>query len=163
MKEIELTQGYIALVDDEDYKRVNNFKWHIKRCLNTIYATGWVGRSGRKKKTSMHRYIMGLSLYNKKKIDHTDHNGLNNQKSNLKICTQFENMKNQISNKGVSRYKGVRWHKREKKWYSQIMSDNVRIHLGVFADERLAAEAYNLAAVKYHGEFAKLNEIPKEG
>lgn len=157
--DIKLTQGYVATVDNEDYDRVNQFKWQIKKCGNAIYACGWVGEWKNKKRMAMHRFIMNIPLNDIRKIDHADHDGLNNQKSNLRICTQFENMKNRISKNGSSKYKGVHWHKRDRKWYAQIRVNKKTIHLGIFAWEDQAALTYNKAAKKHHGEFALLNEV----
>ena len=117
MKEIPLTQGYVALIDDEDYELVSKYKWHVRVCNTNKYANSNV----QKKRTtmSMHRLIMGFPVG--LQIDHCDHNGLNNQKSNLRVCTKDENNRNRIIGKNKSsKYKGVCWHKATKKWMSRI-------------------------------------------
>lgn len=103
----------------------------------------------------MHRQILGLT---DPKIftDHKDHNGLNNQRSNLRIATHGQNMANK-SPSGKSKYMGVSWNKNDKKWRSQIRKNRVTIYLGSYINEIDAAIAYNNKAVEVHGEFANLN------
>ena len=85
MKEITLTQGYIALVDDEDYDVLSQFNWSVKIKKYTCYAQGW-------NRKSMHRMIMRCP--DNMEVDHRDGDGLNNQKHNLKVCTHLENIRN---------------------------------------------------------------------
>jgi hypothetical protein len=105
----------------------------------------------------MHRAIMapadGLC------IDHRNHIGLDNRRSNLRKATKAQNNRNRKKKigSGVSIYKGVAWHKYRKKWYAAIYADGRKIFLGYFDDETKAAKAYDVAAIKYHGEFASLN------
>ena len=156
MKNIELTQGHVALVDDEDYERVNQYLWQIKGDGNNVCARGWIGE----KKIYMHRFIMNLTHNDKQVIDHIDHDGLNNKKANLRICDQGNNMKNRLSVKNSSScYKGISWNKRDKIWNVAIKADGRRYYIGIFKCEIEAAKAYNKAALKHHGEFAKLNII----
>ncbi|MBW8001156.1 MAG: hypothetical protein FVQ80_03940 [Planctomycetes bacterium] len=91
-------------------------------------------------------------------VDHIDHDGLNNRKENLRLCTYAQNAKNIKScAKKSSIYKGVYWHKGTKKWAVQITCDGKSHHLGYFDDQTAAAKAYDIAATKLHGEFASLN------
>jgi hypothetical protein len=91
-------------------------------------------------------------------VDHIDHNGLNNRKKNLRNCTFAENCRNtRLSSGTTSKYKGVHWHKRQKKWAAAIRCNNKTHHLGYFTDEAEAAKVYDKAAKKYHGVFASLN------
>ena len=93
-------------------------------------------------------------------IDHIDGNSLNNQKNNLRICTQSQNCSNQkIGKSNTSGYKGVSYNKGQGKYNSRIRFNKKLIHLGYFVNLKDAARAYNEAAVKYHGEFANLNKI----
>ena len=155
MREISLTQGYVALVDDEDYERVNQYKWH--------YCQGYAVRKphiGYKKRIGqlMHRFI------NKTKDGfHTDHingNGLDNRKINLRTCTASQNaMNSKIPKNNTSGFKGVYWRKDIEKWRAKIVINRETIHLGHYESRIKAARAYNEAALEYHGEHAKLNII----
>lgn len=156
MKEIKLTKGFVAFVDDEDFERVNAFKWCVRIKSNTQYAIRGVSIGGRKTKTiTMHQFI------NKADIgyvtDHIDRNGLNNQKSNLRTCTQSENCMNRKTNYGSSKYKGVSFNKKLSKYVCYIRVNKKIIHFGCFEDEKIAAKSYDLAAIKYFGEFANIN------
>ena len=150
MKEIKLTQNTVTQVDDEDYEYINQWKWHTQSNKVTKYAV----RTSNK--IAMHRVIMntpkGLQ------VDHIDHNGLNNQKANLRNCTHGQNQMNRKSS-GKSKYLGVYLDKRNrtKKFRAMIRVDNKNIYLGSFLNEREAALVYNDNAIIYHGEFAKLN------
>ena len=91
-------------------------------------------------------------------VDHIDHNGLNNQKKNLRLATFTQNCQNQRRcSHGTSKYKGVHWHKSCKKWAAAIRCDNKTYHLGYFKDEIAAALAYDSAARRLHKDFAALN------
>jgi len=96
-------------------------------------------------------------------VDHIDRDGLNNQKSNLRVCTNSQNSCNKIahSDRRASKYKGIGHTKRNrtKKWSAKICVNGKQKGLGSFLTEREAAEAYNVAALKYHGEFANLNVL----
>lgn len=155
MKEIKLTQGKVALVDDEDFKALNQFKWYAHKYRNTFYANRGVGLNGKQITQSMHGVIM-----NGKGIDHHDHNGLNNQKSNLRLCTQSENCMNRSKMGNTSSiYKGVHFHKPNNKWLSSLRINGKHVHLGLFVSEIDAARAYNAKAVELFGEFVNLNNI----
>lgn len=164
MKEIQLSkQGkmkgkYFALVDDEDFERINSFNWYLGRSGNTLYAARTFSVQGKKFVQYMHGAIM-----NRKSIDHIDHNGLNNQKSNLRFCTVSENNMNQRKQENRSSiYKGVSFNKRTGKWKAEIQINGKRIHLGRFILEVEAARAYNAKAISLFLEFANLNIIPNE-
>lgn len=159
-KLIPLTQGKFAVVDAEDFEYLNQWKWfYFKPPHSNIGYARRTKHSGTKTiGILMHREILG----NPKgiKIDHRNRNGLHNWKNNLRPSTHSENMCNQISHKGSSsKYRGVHWHKEHKKWGGIIIKNKKRYWLGYFKTEKEAALAYNDAAPKYHGEFARLNEI----
>ena len=159
MKTIQLTQGKEAFVDDEDFERINKHKWTVLKKSNTFYARRTInGGSPSQRHIKMHREIMGLTPKDGLVVDHINGNGLDNRKRNLRICTQFQNMKNTLKRPGkTSKYKGVYWRKERGKWQARITFQNKRIRLGHFEDESEAARAYDGAAKKYFGEFAKLN------
>lgn len=154
MKEIKLTQGKVALVDDEDFDRVNQFEWFVGNGSKT-HASRALLNSGPKRERQMHRFIMnappGMC------VDHIDGNGFNNCRSNLRVCTQSQNNKNRRIQKHSSPYKGVCWHKKNRKWVSCIRVETKRIYLGSFHNAILAAVEYDLAALKHFGLFAKTN------
>jgi hypothetical protein len=160
-KEIKLTQGKVAIVDDDMYDYLNQWKWCLRPTGNGIFYAirGFRNRKKSKVKSiSMHRQIMNPDKGYV--IDHIDGNTLNNQKINLRICTQSQNCSNQkISIKNTTGFKGVRFNKINNKYYSKITVNRKNIYLGGFIDPIDAARAYNAAALKYHGEFANLNKI----
>jgi len=156
MKIIKLNKGFIALVDDEDYEYLNQWHWTAQECGLTFYARREFNGD---KKIFMHRIIINVPI--ELEVDHIDHNGLNNQKSNLRICTHIQNSWNQTSNRGKSKYKGVLIIEKNNHTYiaAQIRYKGKKYHLGHFASEADAAIEYNEAAKKYFGSFAKLNII----
>jgi len=160
MKKIPLTKGFVALVDDEDYARVSQYKWCAltRNNYDTVYAVRAVRIGGKCKTIMLHRLILNLPRSRKPEVDHKDNNGLNNQKQNLRICTYSENGANQRKTRGASsKYKGVHWDKGRSKWRSEINVAGCRISLGRFSSEEEAGEAYDKAAYRAFGSFAKLN------
>lgn len=158
MKIIWLTKGQFTLVDDEDFERLNKWKWYAHKGTSTFYACRRENVAYKKYVSiSMHRYLLGLSD-SKTMADHKDGNGLNNQRANLRGATRSQNAANSRNRKdGSSKYKGVSWTVRDKRWAANIDLNSVRISLGYFINEADAAIAYNEAAIKYHGQFAKIN------
>lgn len=168
MKKILLTQGQFAIVDDEDFVRVKGFRWYADCKKNGIKRNWYAGHlfwnSKCKKKegeVSLHRFILRAKVG--ERVDHVNHNGLDNRKCNLRICTHSENMRNRVIGKNnTSGFKGVCLDKRNGRWYAQIKVDKRLFFLGSFVDKTDAARAYNEAAKKYHGEFAYLNKIDEK-
>lgn len=155
MKEIKLTQGKIALIDDEDFEELSRYKWCAKKNRKTFYAIRGIKKTNGKWTTLyMHRFILRES--NSLVItDHKDENGLNNQKYNLRPCTASKNKMNrgkQANN--TSGFKGVSWHKRMKKWKAEIEAKGKIFFLGLFLTPEEAYKAYCEAAQKHHKEFA---------
>jgi len=151
-KLIPLTQGKFAIVDPEDYDELSRYKWTAAKSPNTFYAV----RSVRRRQIRMHRLITdapkGLV------VDHRNHNGLDNRKQNLRLCTRPENARNQRPQTNrSSKYKGVCWHKNQKKWLARVYSNGVTYHLGSFKSEIAAAKAYDKKAKELFGEYACLN------
>ncbi len=160
MKEIPLTQGYVALVDDEDFERVNAHKWRAHVISKTpnllVYAVRSLTRINRKRThIYMHHFILG----SKSLRDHWDDNGLNNQRSNLRPATCAQNVANARKRGGCSsRYRGVGWRRDIQKWTARIVKDGVEYRIGYFREECDAALAYNLKAYELFGDFARFNE-----
>lgn len=166
MREIFLTQNQIALVDDEDCEWLMQWKWSAWKPFQTYYAIrnkhkGEYKSISKRGIVRMHNAILeyhGIIIGEKEECDHINGNGLDNQKNNLRIVLQKHNSFNKGSYKNsFSEYKGVSWHKATNKWIAQIQVDLEKIYLGVFKNEKEAARAYNEAALKYHGEYARLN------
>lgn len=158
MKEIQLTQGMVALVDDADFDYLNQWKWSLCKIGNNNYAarSKKIPKTRRSVSFRMHRIILDVpkGLY----VDHIDGNGLNNQRSNLRICTNQDNARNQPARKNVtSQFKGVGWHKDHNKWRAYITDMHKAIHIGMFKSEKEAALAYDKRAKELFGEFARLN------
>jgi hypothetical protein len=162
MKTISLTDNHVALVDDDLFEHLNQWNWRAVKDGNTIYVKRNFRIGSHVKTIQMHRLIMELSHGDGKQVDHIDGNGLNNQKANLRICTNSQNHANIPKRFGKSVFKGVYFNTGSQKWLAQIRVNNQRKHLGYFAREKDAAVAYNKAALIHFGEFAKLNNIKKE-
>lgn len=162
MKEITLNKGFVSIVDDEDYDHLMKweYRWFVHKdssCDSLYYVVSYIkNEQGKRKHISMHRIIM--NALDGTEIDHIDHNGLNNQKSNLRFCTHGQNCMNR-SYEGSSKYNGVCYRKSSNKYVAQIKVKGVKIGLGYFDldKEEDAARAYDEAAKRYHGEFANLN------
>lgn len=154
MKEILLTCGRIAFVDDEDYALVNQYSWsagisrYAERTVHEKDGTQWTQR--------MHTLIMDLP--EGMEVDHRDRNGLNNQRHNMRAATRWQNAANMVMPQGEngSGYRGVD-QLPSGRWRVKI-SCNMRVqHVGVFDTAEEAARAYDTAAKELHGEFAILN------
>ena len=138
MKRIKLTKNRIAVIDDEDYERLNKYKWY--------YDKGYAKRNIRIGTKRTFRY-MHWDVIGKPKsgleIDHINGDGLDNRRENLKACTHRMNMMNRRKNdNNKSGYKGVCWHKTSQKWMAQTMVYGRRIYLGVFSNNLDAVKAY---------------------
>lgn len=150
--------GKFAIVDDEDYEHLNQFKWHLNEFG---YArTGTYKFNKHNGAILMHRFI--LNAPKNMDVDHINHNTLDNRKINLRLCTRSQNLHNSKKRKNVyfsSKYKGVNWQEDIGRWRARIQIEKKPIHLGTFDNEIEAAIAYNNAARKYFGKFAKVNLI----
>jgi hypothetical protein len=158
MKEIKLSQNLVTQIDDEDYEYLNQFKWSAFKDKNTFYAVRCFNQNGVTSFKRIHRIIMKITD-SKIKIDHKDGNGLNNQKSNLRICTIGQNNSNRrpAKNKKLSIYLGV--YKEYNRYTAYIRHNKKREKIGSYSSEVEAAKAYNSKALEYHKEFARLNDV----
>ena len=157
IKKIKLTQGKFALVDDEDYEKISNYKWHASKRNKTFYAErGVTVAPNERRKIGMHNEIMDSP--DGKTIDHINNNGLDNRKENLRFSTQYQQTLNRRNKKnGSSKFKGVYWHKKRKKWIARIKTKEKLKYIGSFDDEKKAGLAYDKEAIINFGEFANLN------
>lgn len=159
MKSIILTQNKVALVDDDTFEDLNAFRWYAytkktKRNDGCWYAARKIRINGKWTCIHMHSQIMN----SRECIDHIDNDGLNNQRDNLRFASSTQNHANNRKRINCSSiYKGVCFLKSRNKWLAQIMMFQKRKFLGHFDSEEDAAKAYDLAAKKLFGDFAKLN------
>ena len=153
-KQISLTRGYVALVDDNDYAWLSQNKWLV---VGPGYA-GRFDRTGSKPKLIyMHRAI--LDAQSKQRVDHINANKLDNRRENLRIVTNRQNHQNRTPRRDTSSdgRKGVSWHKHTGKWYARIMVNGQRVHLGYFKGIEGATLLYDAAARHFFGEYARPN------
>ena len=157
MKNIYLTKDKYTIVDDEDYKYLNQWKWRL-------HSKGYAYRNEKRIKNHtrkgilMHRQIMKLN--SQKEIDHINRNKLDNRKNNLRISSSTQNhMNKEKSKNNTSGYKGITYDKRKNKWMAQIQKNKKNIFIGYFNDKKSAATAYNRKAKELFNNFAFLNKI----
>jgi hypothetical protein len=148
VRRIPLGGGHYALVDAEDFEWLNQWKWYL--------ANGYATRVEKGKVISMHRQIMqppkGML------VDHINHEKEDNRRINLRICTWQENMYNRSKRRGsVSRFNGVTYRKRSRKWIATVWFKGKHIWSQAFDDEVEAARAYDRKAVEVFGPYANVN------
>lgn len=155
MNQIKLSSDKVALVDDEDFEYLSQFKWYD--------AHGYAARNyfikGKHIHVSMHREILG-NIPSNVQTDHINGNKLDNRRENLRLCNNAQNNQNKgLTKDNTTGFKGLRWYKPSKRWQVRIAVYGKQIHLGYFKDITKAVKTYNTAAKKYHGEFAYQNII----
>lgn len=164
MRKIPLTNGGVTLVDDADYDWLNQYLWAANNSgyiYNDFYKTQLCDAPF-SPIFRMSRLILGLESGDKRETDHKNHDPSDNRRCNIRICTRRQNNMNQRKRSNfnkASSFKGVFRSKRSKRWYSRIKLNGKYKHLGSFSKEKYAAQAYNLAAKKYFGDFAFLNKV----
>lgn len=150
MKTLPLSQGKVALVDDADYGQVSGFKWTALNSNGRWYAY----RKEGKRTVYLHRFLLQTEQY----VDHRNHDGLDNQRENLRSSSPTQNQANRRKSLHTSsRFKGVAWFKRSKCWQVHIQIAGRQTFLGNFKIEEEAARAYDRAAREKFGEFALTN------
>jgi hypothetical protein len=153
MKMIPLTQGKAALVDDADAYLVSRYKWFAVFDGHNWYA------ATKKNSRQLRMHNLLTTPPEGMEVDHEDRNGLNNQRSNLRVCAHRNNGRNRAMNSdNTSGFKGVSWKKREGGWCAQITISPIVKWLGLFDDKKEAAKAYDAAAELHFGEFAITNK-----
>lgn len=165
MKYIQLKHNLQAIVDDEDYEYINQWRWHsyngyAVRAMR-MKSSEYGKKDGKYVTVKMHRLIVNASK--DKEVDHINGNPLDNRKTNLRLVTSQQNKWNQkTKTNNTSGFKGVSLFKdrfRSKPWRAYIVIDNKQKSLGVYESKLEAARAYNEGAKKYFGEFARFNNI----
>lgn len=156
-KEIPLSRGKVALVSDIDYERVSQYKWcadgngYVVR-MESYYVEG----KRRRRKVLLHRFILQAPQH--LQVDHINHDILDNRRANIRLVTHQQNRANsRPKHNSSSRFKGVHWHKRDKKWCVTIRVDGIKHYLGTFDCEIEAARAYDEHACRLFGPTAYLN------
>jgi hypothetical protein len=165
MKEIPMTQGLVALVDDEDAGLIGGYKWRglKSKGAHTAYAYAQIRGSRPKRRIYLHRLIMNAPAGIE--VDHINGNGLDNRRANLRLATRVENSRNVPKRPLInglppsSKFKGVTWSKYHGYWAAQVCINRKHKMIGYFASETDAALAYNAFVVANFGEFALPNEV----
>ena len=143
MKRIKISQNREAIVDDEDFEKVSQWKW-------SYHHSGYVVRG--KPQVSLHRLVMGAKK--RQYIDHVNGNKLDNRKSNLRFCTLAQNQYNKLGTRNIP--KGMWWRESRNAWIVRIQADGKRHWVGYFKEYDEALVARNEALKRLHGEFAKI-------
>ena len=155
MKEVPLTQGRVALVDDEDYELVSRYKWCATHMHGKWYAIRSVNRDGKKTSEYMH-IVIAQSRGKGMTVDHINGDGLDNRRANLRMATMQQQSHNRAKSRNtLNLFKGITVN--GKGWKAQSACDGRKYYLGTFATPQEAALAYDAKARELHGEFARLN------
>jgi len=155
MKEIQLTKGQVAFIDDEDFEKVSLYKWTASYTNGKYYARRGVCVNGKQKTIYLHRFL--TSAEKAIKIDHKNGNSLDNRKSNLRKATSSQNNQNRGNTAG-KKYKGVGFYPQQTKPFrARIKHSGKVIFIGNYATEIEAAKAYDQKALELFGSFARPN------
>ncbi len=158
MAQLKTKCGKLITIDDCDFDLLNKKRWHLNSGKYAVASikTGYY----KYKLVRLHRIVLGMSHEDLRVVDHMNGDKLDNRRSNLRICTSSQNARNRkIHSNNKSGYKGVSLHKASGLYTVKIRVEGKTINVGYFKNDIIAANAYNDAALKYHGEFARLNKI----
>jgi hypothetical protein len=157
MRELLLTQGKVARVDDADYPLLSQWKWGYLPNKRSGYAVRWETRGGVRRTIYMHRQIMGAERG--QLVDHEDGDGLNNQRYNLRMANETQNLANRPTRERTIAYRGVYPNNKGRTlpYKAQIKAYCRNWHLGSYLTQEQAARAYDRAALHFFGSFARLN------
>jgi hypothetical protein len=157
VREIPLTRGMVALVDDEDYEEVAALRWHALRKKNGWYAQANIRDGSRRTTVEMQVFLMGKPPEGKQR-DHVNGNGLDNRRRNLRWATSIEQAQNRRRQRNAAPgFKGIRRVDGGTRWQARIETPTGRVSLGTFASQEEAAQAYDAKAKEVFGAFARLN------
>lgn len=150
---VPLTKGYVAYIDDCDAQRVSYHSWCVQTGNAKPYAKSMINNES----TLLHRFILGLTVYDPE-VDHKDRNGLNCTRENMRLCTPTQNRMNTgLRRNNTTGYKGVSYHKANRKYTAYIAINGKRQYIGSYDDSISAALAYDQKAREHFGLFAHLN------
>ncbi|MGD0078174.1 MAG: AP2 domain-containing protein [Sedimentisphaerales bacterium] len=156
---LPLSRGKYAKVDQADYYNLVKFKWSVLDEGKNLYAvhTFFDEHTGKRVFVLLHRFIANPPA--DMVVDHENSDGLDDRRANLRVATQAQNVWNsrKTSKPTSSKYKGVYWHKKNRNWRACIHVNNRSIDLGSYDNQVDAARAYDRAAKKLRGVFARLN------
>lgn len=168
-REIYLSKGFSTIVDDDDFGFLSKLKWcallasDYKHSGRVYAVRSEKFLDGKKRFVYMHRFLTGAMKG--QHVDHINGNTLDNRRSNIRACTSGQNSYNQSKRKikSTSKFKGVSWNTRRKKWVAQCGGPKTpgikaNPYIGSYDSELDAARAYNEYAIKRFGQFARLNE-----
>jgi hypothetical protein len=167
VRKVGLTRGMVALVDAGDYERVAKFNWYAfpSNPPGRFYAVRGANVGGRYRNIFLHQEVTGIEA---RRVDHANHDGLDNRRENLRICGHHENMRNRRKlAKKTSKYKGVSFNKEQGLWWARISIGALNPKTGKrrqivvcrSESELKAAAAYDRAAREHFGEFALTNGV----
>lgn len=156
MKQIFLSQGKFAIVDDEDYEFLNQWNWTAIKHRNTFYALRKIRIKGQSVRKNIHMHRLVLRAPDDMQVDHINGNALDNRKKNLRLVTPQQNSMNRaVTSNNSSGCTGVHFHRHLKKWIAKIRKNKKAVHLGVFEKREDAISARREAEKQYFGEFAR--------
>lgn len=157
MKKLKITSitsnSLFTLIDDEDYERCSRYTWYLHKSTHDNYVRGVVDS----KLVYLHKFLLNEYELD---VDHKNGNGLDNQRDNLRRASKSNNMCNiSLRSDSTSGFKGVSYDKTRGTYRAYITYKGKTRNLGRFYSAERAAQEYNIAAMRYHGEFAVLNEV----
>ena len=159
---LNIGDGFFSEIDSSDFELVSKYSWRVLKSYKKskfFYVATTSYELGKRRHIVMHRLLMGVLNKPGKQVDHINGNGLDNRRSNLRICSQSQNMMNRKKHTSSSKFKGVSWNKERKRWSSQIKLRGKQTHLGYFNCEKEAAEVYDNSANRMFGEYALTNKM----